>query len=138
LKEETLFEGTLMENITLGRKNISMEQIETTLQHLFLKDYVSSVPKGLFTPIEPLGRKLPRSVIQKLLLARAVVNNPLLLVIESNFDAIEISERKKIISFLFDKNKKWTLIMISNDQNIIREGEVSLKMFDGKIEASLI
>lgn len=138
LKEETLFEGTLMENITLGRKNISMEQIETTLQHLFLKDYVSSVPKGLFTPIEPLGRKLPRSVIQKLLLARAVVNNPLLLVIESNFDAIEISERKKIISYLFDKNKKWTLIMISNDQNIIREGEVNLKMFDGKIEASNI
>jgi ABC-type branched-subunit amino acid transport system ATPase component len=136
LKEETLFEGTLMENITLGRKNISMEQIETTLQHLFLKDYVSSVPKGLFTPIEPLGRKLPRSVIQKLLLARAVVNNPLLLVIESNFDAIEISERKKIISYLFDKNKNWTLIMISNDQQIINEGEVCLKMFDGKIEMS--
>ena len=136
LKEETLFEGTLMENITLGRKNISMEQIETTLQHLFLKDYVSSVPKGLFTPVEPLGRKLPRSVIQKLLLARAVVNNPLLLVIESNFDAIEITERKKIISYLFDKNKNWTLIMISNDQHIINEGEVCLKMFDGKIETS--
>lgn len=138
LKEETLFEGTLLENITLGRKNISMEQIENTLQMLFLKDYISSIPKGLFTPVEPLGRKLPRSVIQKLLLARAVVNNPLLLVIESNFDAIEINERKKIISFLFDKNKNWTLIMISNDQNIIREGEVSLKMFDGKIEASNI
>ena len=136
LKEETLFEGTLMENITLGRKNISMEQIETTLQHLFLKDYVSSVPKGLFTPVEPLGRKLPRSVIQKLLLARAVVNNPLLLVIESNFDAIEITERKKIISYLFDKNKNWTLIMISNDQHIINEGDVCLKMFDGKIEPS--
>lgn len=136
LKEETLFEGTLMENITLGRKNISMEQIETTLQHLFLKDYVSSVPKGLFTPVEPLGRKLPRSVIQKLLLARAVVNNPLLLVIESNFDAIEITERKKIISYLFDKNKNWTLIMISNDQHIINEGDVCLKMFDGKIETS--
>jgi len=138
LKEETLFEGTLMENITLGRKNISMEQIEITLQHLFLKDYVSSVPKGLFTPVEPLGRKLPRSVIQKLLLARAVVNNPLLLVIESNFDAIEITERKKIISYLFDKNKNWTLIMISNDHHIINEGEVCLKMFDGKIEASNI
>jgi ABC-type bacteriocin/lantibiotic exporter with double-glycine peptidase domain len=136
LKEETLFEGTLMENITLGRKNISMEQIETTLQHLSLNDYVSSVPKGLFTPVEPLGRKLPRSVIQKLLLARAVVNNPLLLVIESNFDAIEITERKKIISYLFDKNKNWTLIMISNDQHIINEGDVCLKMFDGKIETS--
>ena len=75
-------------------------------------------------------------MIQKLLLARAVVNNPLLLVIESNFDAIEITERKKIISYLFDKNKNWTLIMISNDQHIINEGEVCLKMFDGKIETS--
>lgn len=138
LKEETLFEGTLMDNITLGRNNISLEQVENTLQSLFLKDYVRSVPQGLFTPVEPLGRKLPRSVIQKLLLARAVVNNPLLLVLESNFDAIEISERKKIISFLFDKNKNWTLIMISNDQNIIKQGEVSLKMFDGKIEVSNI
>ena len=136
LKEETLFEGTLMENITMGRKNISIQQIEDTLQQLFLKDYVRSVPKGLFTSVEPLGRKLPRSVIQKLLLARAVVNNPLLLVIESNFDAIEINERKKIISYLFDKNKNWTLIITSNDQHIINEGEICLNMFDGRIETS--
>ena len=136
LKEETLFEGTLMENITLGRNNISIEQIENTLQNLLLKDYLNSIPKGLFTKVEPLGRKLPRSVIQKLLLARAVVNNPLLIVIESNFDAIEINERKKIIDFLFDDNKKWTLIIISNDQNIVKKADVCLNMIDGKIDTS--
>ena len=136
LKEETLFEGTLMENITLGRNNISIEQIENTLQNLLLKDYLNSIPKGLFTKVEPLGRKLPRSVIQKLLLARAVVNNPLLIVIESNFDAIEVNERKKIIDFLFDDNKKWTLIIISNDQNIVKKADVCLNMIDGKIDTS--
>jgi ABC-type bacteriocin/lantibiotic exporter with double-glycine peptidase domain len=136
LKEETLFEGTIMENITLGRNNISIEQIENTLHSLLLKDYLSSIPKGLFTQVEPLGRKLPRSVIQKLLLARAVVNNPLLIVIESNFDAIEITERKKIIEYLFDDNNKWTLIIISNDQNIVKEADVCLNMIDGKIDTS--
>jgi ABC-type bacteriocin/lantibiotic exporter with double-glycine peptidase domain len=136
LKEETLFEGTIMENITLGRNNISIEQIENTLHSLLLKDYLSSIPKGIFTQVEPLGRKLPRSVIQKLLLARAVVNNPLLIVIESNFDAIEITERKKIIEYLFDDNNKWTLIIISNDQNIVKEADVCLNMIDGKIDTS--
>jgi len=133
LKEETLFEGTILENITLGRKNISMEQIESTLQRLFLNDYITSIPKGLFTMVEPLGRKLPRSVIQKLLLARAIVNNPLLLVIESNFDAIEIQERSKIISHLFAPTNNCTLIITSNDPAIEKQGEICLKMIDGSI-----
>jgi len=133
LKEETLFEGTILENISLGRKNISMEQIESTLQHLFLKDYITSIPKGLFTMVEPLGRKLPRSVIQKLLLARAIVTNPLLLVIESNFDAIEINEREKIMAYIFNPKNKWTLIMISNDPAIEKKGDVCVNMINGNI-----
>ena len=110
-----------------------MEQIESTLQRLFLNDYITSLPKGLFTMVEPLGRKLPRSVIQKLLLARAIVNNPLLLVIESNFDAIEIQERSKIISHLFAPTNNCTLIITSNDPAIEKQGEICLKMIDGSI-----
>jgi ABC-type bacteriocin/lantibiotic exporter with double-glycine peptidase domain len=135
LKEETLFEGTLMENITLGRKNISMNDVEFVLEKLFLKEYVTSIPNGLFTPVEPLGRKLPRSIIQKLLLARALVNNPRLLSIEYNLDAIETNERKKILSLLFDKKHDWTLIMISNDEQVIKEADVVIKMNDGTFES---
>jgi len=134
LKEETLFDGTILENITLGRKDISIEQVEKTLRNLFLFDFICSIPKGLFTTVEPLGRKLPRSVIQKLLIARAIVNEPKLLVIESNFETIELNERKKILTYLFDKKNAWTLIMISNDDKIAAEADVLLKMYDGGIE----
>jgi ABC-type bacteriocin/lantibiotic exporter with double-glycine peptidase domain len=88
--------------------------------------------------VEPLGRKLPRSIIQKLLLARAIVNNPKLLLIEYNLDAIELKERKKIISYLFDKNNEWTLIVISNDTSVVSAAEVCLKMSNGKMEQVVV
>jgi ABC-type bacteriocin/lantibiotic exporter with double-glycine peptidase domain len=135
LKEETLFEGTLMENITLGRKDISINDVELVLEKLFLKEYVTSIPKGLFTPVEPLGRKLPRSIIQKILLARALVNNPRFLSIEYNLDAIEIGERMKIQSFLFNKKNDWTLIMISNDEQVMKEADVVINMNNGAFES---
>jgi ABC-type bacteriocin/lantibiotic exporter with double-glycine peptidase domain len=132
LKEETIFEGTLLENITLGRNYIDQSQVEAVLHKVFLNEFVKSHELGIYMPIQPLGRKLPRSVIQKILIARSIVSNPTLLMIEINLESIEPNEKKTIIDHLMNSNS-WTLIIISNDSYVIDRSDSNIKMHAGSM-----
>ncbi len=133
LSEEKIFEGTLFENITLGRGGIDQQQIDHVLKKLHLCNYVQSLPRGLDTPIETSGHTLSESIIQKILIARSVVHNPKLLLIENHIDSIEENERKAIIGFLTDKTNSWTLIAISNDNFFLEKADIVINMQAGEM-----
>jgi len=133
LSEETLFEGTLLENITLGRKHILQEDINWSIENVLLKDFIKLLPKGIDTPIDISGRQLPKSVTQKIILARSIVNRPKLLLIENQIDCIEAEDRKKIIDFLTNKNNNWTLICVSNDSYMHQKCDKIIRMSNGEI-----
>jgi ABC-type bacteriocin/lantibiotic exporter with double-glycine peptidase domain len=115
LSEETIFDGTLLENITLGRDFISLEQVKWAIESVLLNAFVQSLPNGIDTVIDTSGKKLSSSLIQRIIIARSIVNKPKLLLLENHIDSIEEMERKKIIDFLTNKENGWTFISISNN-----------------------
>lgn len=133
LSEETIFEGSISDNITLGRDYVGIEDVEWAISKVNLGDFIKSFPKGIDTPLDPSGQKLSKSIIQRIIIARSIVNRPKLLLLESHIDFIEESDRKKIIEFLFDKSNGWTLISISNDPYLQSKADVIVEMKDGKI-----
>lgn len=133
LSEETLFEGTFLENITLGRKDITTQQINWAIEKVLLQKFIKTLPKGIDSNIDISGRQLPKSVIQKIIIARSIVNQPKLLLLENQIDCIEYEDRKKIIDFLTDKKNNWTLICISNDNYLIEKCDKIVRMNDGEI-----
>ncbi|MBL7888365.1 MAG: ABC transporter ATP-binding protein [Bacteroidia bacterium] len=133
LSEEKIFEGTLFENITLGRSGIDQQQVDHILNKLFLSNYVKSLTRGLDTPIETSGHTLSESVIQKILIARSVVHQPKLVLIENHIDSIEENEKRAIIEFLTDKTNNWTLIAISNDNYFLGKVDTVIDMQAGEI-----
>ncbi|MBL7884322.1 MAG: ABC transporter ATP-binding protein [Bacteroidia bacterium] len=133
LSEEKIFEGTLFENITLGRPGISNDQIDHVLKNLHLKNLVQSLPRGLDTTIETSGHTLSESVIQKILIARSIIHQPKLLLLENHIDSIEDNERKAIINFLTNKHNNWTLIAISNDNYFIEKADEVILMQAGEL-----
>jgi ABC-type bacteriocin/lantibiotic exporter with double-glycine peptidase domain len=133
LSEEKIFEGTIFENITLGRPGIDSEQIDVVLKKLKLNNYIQSLPRGIDTSIETSGHTLSASVIQKILIARSVIHKPKLLLLETHIDCIEENERKEIIDFLTNKNNDWTLIAISNDNYFKENVDEVIRMQEGKI-----
>ncbi|MFM7709503.1 MAG: peptidase domain-containing ABC transporter [Ferruginibacter sp.] len=134
-KEDSIFEGSILDNITLGRADMSMDQIQQTLDLLFLSDFIRTLPDGLFTKLEPLGRRLPRSIIQKILIARAVWFKPSVLLIENALENIVVEERKKIYDYLFDQNNQWTLIAVSNDPLVTERCDVLAEIQHGQINS---
>lgn len=133
LIEETIFEGTLYENIALGREFIGIDDVKWAIENVYLNDFVKSLPKGLDTALEISGQKLSKSIIQRIIIARSIVSHPKLLLLENHIDCIEDDHRKQIIRFLTDKNNGWTLIAISEDQYLQQHSDTVLLMKEGAI-----
>lgn len=108
-----IFEGTFLENITMGRK-VSNKKLSEVIKLLRLNDYFVHQPKGLDSFVDSGGRRLPRSVIQKLLIARIIVGQPKLLLMEDPLQFVEEIEKKRIIDYLMDKQRNWTLLVVSD------------------------
>jgi ABC-type bacteriocin/lantibiotic exporter with double-glycine peptidase domain len=135
LSEETIFEGTLLENITLGRQYITTSDVQWAIEKVFLAEYVKELPKGLDTEIEISGHKLSKSTIQKIIIARSLVNRPKLILLENHIDFIEENEGKKIIEFLIDKRNEWTLICISNNTYLQQHADEVIYLSEGQIKS---
>lgn len=108
-----IFEGSIKENILLGR-NIDEKEISDILRLLKLNEYIIHQPEGIDSFVDSGGRRLPRSIIQKILIARIIIGNPKLLLMEDPLQFIEEEEKKRIIDFIMDKKRNWTVVVVSD------------------------
>lgn len=114
LKQDFIFEGTLKENITLGRPDISQEDITWAIQSLDLVDDISELPNGLDSELSPTDIDMGHHVKQKIKLARAVVNRPPILILDEPLHHLSPREREIISKFLMGPEQKWTAIIVSD------------------------
>ena len=114
LKQDFIFEGTLKENITLGRPDISQEDITWAIQNLDLVDNISQLPNGLDSELSPTQVNMGHHVIQKIKLARAVVTKPPILILDEPLHHLSPNEREIISNFLMHPDQKWTAIIVSD------------------------
>ncbi len=114
LRDEHLFEGTLLENITLGRDRATFENVQWAIEKLNLSDLVKFLPEGFDMPISPQGKQFSKSTRAKILLARAIVDKPRLLLLENSFSVFSEEDQKSILDFLLDKQHDWTVLLTSS------------------------
>lgn len=108
-----IFEGSIRENILLGRK-VDESLLTETIDVLRLNTYLNTQPYGLESVVDSGGRRLPRSVIQKIQLARIIINKPKLLLMENPLQFVEERERSAIIDYLMAKERNWTVVVVSD------------------------
>lgn len=110
LNQETLFDGSIYENITLGRPGITKEDVVWASDNTMLLDHIRSLEFGFDTIVGPEAKKLPKSVVQKILLARSIVHRPSLLILENGMEYISETDRNLISTRLTSEDKNWTII----------------------------
>jgi len=115
LSEETPFIGTIRENITFGNPNVSDETIYWALENVGLSEFIKEQENGLQTILHPEGRQMSYTTSKKIILARAIVSQPKVLILEDPLDQFSASETSKIVKFLTDKNNPWSLIVVSKN-----------------------
>jgi len=108
-----IFEGTFKENILLGRQ-ISEKELLKVIKLLRLDKYLNRQAKGMESFVDSEGRRLPRSIIQKMLIARIIIGKPKLLLMEDPLQFIEQDEKKRIIDHIMHQEQDWTVVVISD------------------------
>ncbi|GAA3582211.1 peptidase domain-containing ABC transporter [Snuella lapsa] len=116
LSEETPFEGTIRENMAFGDNNISDEDILWAFEKVGLLEFLKEQPNGLNTIIYPEGKKLSYTIAKKLVLARAIVKKPKVLILEDALDQFNKEETNKIIDFLISPEHPWALVVVSSNE----------------------
>lgn len=111
-----LKDDTIKNNIALGveDKNINSNKINEVIKLSQLSDLVSNLEKGIETVVGERGSKLSGGQIQRIGLARALYNDPEVLVLDEATNALDIKTEKKIIDILLPMRNKKTVIMITH------------------------
>ena len=122
-----LFEGSIVENIALGR-NIADKEISEVIQLLSLKEYVALQPKGIHSFIDPEGRRLPRSIVQRLLIARAIVHQPRLLIMEDPLQYMSEKDKKTLIDYIVHPDRNWTVLIVTEHEYWTEKSTQTIKL----------
>lgn len=133
IAEDNIFRGTILENITLGDPDLPFEEVMQATETLGLANFVRKLPDGFNTQLVPEGRNIPKNIRIKIMVARAIVGSPKLVVIEDAFSVLEPQDRYAIIQTLTAPNRPWTLIMVSNDPIMASHCDRVVVLKDGKI-----
>ncbi len=108
-----VFTGTLAENVHLGRPDVSTHDVRKALEQVGLLDVVLSLPDGLESQITRSGRPLTELQLRRLTLARAIVAQPRLLIIDGLLDAFSDDDAYELTSVLCSRRHDWTLILVT-------------------------
>lgn len=119
LSQQDIFQGTLWENIALGNENIRLETIKEYAGKTGLNDFIATLKEGYDTLLDPTGKRLPRNVVQRILLVRALAHKPRLLLLEEPWVSFSNGHRKQIIQLLAEI-KNTTMVVVSNDEEFAK------------------
>jgi ABC-type bacteriocin/lantibiotic exporter with double-glycine peptidase domain len=129
------FDGTVEENISLGRTDIGPAAVRDALVRAGAADDVQAMPKGVQTELMSDGRGLPTSLRVRLLVARAIVNRPRLLLVDEWLTNIEPDARRELTALLTDRSAPWTLVIVSHAREILEVCDRALVLDAGRVRA---
>lgn len=143
LRKDMLFHGTVLENITMNRPQVSTAEVLNLADRISLSGELKYFEKGFDTVINPNSMSYSKTFIQKIILARAIVGNPKLLVLKDQFLKLDKSCREEILNLIFKDMTQTTVVIASSNTDLINYvdkvaviHENKLAMLGGPKEAS--
>jgi ABC-type bacteriocin/lantibiotic exporter with double-glycine peptidase domain len=132
LNQQDIFRGSLLENITMGDPSIAISEIMAVAEYTGLIPFIQSQSQGFDTLLDPLGKRLPQSTRQRILLTRSLMGKSRLLLLEEPFLQLSADEKRSLIQYIKTQRKS-TAIIIAKDKDTSLF-DVVLRLEDGRLE----
>ena len=133
-QDVTLFNTTVLENIRIGRPDASDEEVKKAARLANCDEFVGNLPDGYDTIIGENGGKLSGGERQRLSIARAILKNSPIILLDEISAALDIENEKKIQDSLNSLIKGRTVIIISHRMKSIENADTIVVMKDGRVE----
>jgi ABC-type bacteriocin/lantibiotic exporter with double-glycine peptidase domain len=124
----------LFENISLGDQSIKAADILALAQKIGLESFITSLKDGFDAVIDPAGKRLSGSVIRKILLLRALISSPRLLLLEEPWQGFDEHSQRMIKNYLLKDTSKTTVIVATNDEEFAKSADTIVIMKDGLVD----
>ncbi|TVZ53128.1 ABC-type bacteriocin/lantibiotic exporter with double-glycine peptidase domain [Dokdonia sp. Hel_I_53] len=136
LPEQNPFEGTILENISFGNEQITKERINEVIRIVGLQSFVRRQVNGLETILFPEGQQIPHTISKRILLARAIIHEPKLLLLKDALEHFETSEAYSIMEYLVHPDRNWALVVASNNKDWDHMCPTHIHLKGGKINST--
>tara|TARA_B110000091_G_scaffold26550_1_gene26021 strand:- start:485 stop:2149 length:1665 start_codon:yes stop_codon:yes gene_type:complete len=117
LSDESPFEGSIRDNLVFGNLSIKDDIIYEALAIVGLTQFLKEQPQGLNTVLYPEGRQMSYTIAKKIILARSIIKQPKVLILEDPLDQFNLDETVNIINYLTDVQRPWALIVVSSKKS---------------------
>ncbi|MBP7644230.1 MAG: ATP-binding cassette domain-containing protein [Saprospiraceae bacterium] len=130
---QDVFQGSLLENINLRSQFVTVPQIMQVARKIGFKGLITQFKMGFDEELDPTGRRLAISQKHKILLLRALVGNPSLLILEEPWERLDHATKLLIFNYIFNEIPDVTVFVISNDVDFAKKCDHVIVLDEGKI-----
>lgn len=127
-----IFHDTIIENLRFGAPDVTIQDVKETLEKVDLLKDVQGLPEGVNTVLKSGGNPFRINQIARLLIARAMLAKPRVIIIDELLDLIDETEYPAVYETLFRSNL-WTLLIISKNQNVLSYCDNVFNLDHGRI-----
>ncbi|NLM03975.1 MAG: ABC transporter ATP-binding protein [Clostridiales bacterium] len=135
LQKNTLFSGTIRENMQWGREDATDEEIIQILKQAQAWEFVSKYEDGLDHWVEQGGSNFSGGQKQRLTIARALIKNPKIIILDDSTSAVDMTTDAKIQKIFKEELTDVTTIIIGQRISSIKHADKILVMHEGRIES---
>jgi ATP-binding cassette, subfamily B, bacterial HlyB/CyaB len=133
LQDSILFDGTVRENIALSQPDATDEEIVEAAQVAFAHDFIMQLPQGYNTRVGERGSALSGGQRQRIAIARAVLQNPRLLILDEATSALDFNAERQVCQNLTEHFRDRTVFFITHRLGSLRLADHVMMMDQGRI-----
>jgi ATP-binding cassette subfamily B protein len=133
LQDVFLFSGTIRENIAFGKPDASMDEIVQAAKSARIHDFIASLPSGYDTPVGERGVTLSGGQKQRITIARALVSNPRILIMDDSLSFVDAKTEQEIQAAIEEATRTRTTLIIAQRFSTIKTAEKILVLENGSV-----
>ena len=133
LQKNVLFSGTIIDNLRWGNENATLEEIKKACELACADEFIEKMPEKYETWIERGGNNVSGGQKQRLCIARALLKNPKILILDDSTSAVDTATDAKIRKAFRDEIPNTTKIIISQRISSIKDADKIIVLDKGKI-----
>ena len=133
LQKNTLFSGTIRDNLRWGDENATDQEMEAACRMACADEFISRMPDGYDTRIEQGGTNVSGGQKQRLCIARAILRKPKVLILDDSTSAVDTATDAKIRAALKEALPGSTTLIIAQRISSVMDADMILVLDDGKI-----
>jgi ATP-binding cassette subfamily B protein len=135
-QETVLFSGTVRDNIRYGRPDATHEEVERAARAAQAHEFVSALPRGYDSRVEQRGSNFSGGQKQRLAIARALLTNPQILVLDDATSAVDVETETKIQAALAETREGRTTLVVAQRISTVLDADTIVVLERGRIVAS--